>query len=57
MSDNDDPCHGVPEDSRPSEPRPIDDDGAALVLVAYASAMHAVQQLLSRLRRSSFRAP
>jgi hypothetical protein len=45
MSDDDDLHHGVPADRRPSDPHPIDHEGEALVLVAYAAAMHAVQQL------------
>ena len=36
--------HGVPADRRPSDQRPVDDEGEALVLVSYAAAMHAVQQ-------------
>jgi len=45
MTDSDAPYHGVPADRRPSDPSPVDHEGEALVLVAYAAAMHAVQQL------------
>jgi hypothetical protein len=45
MSDDDDLYHGVHADRRPSDPHPVDDEGEALVLVAYAAAMHSVQQL------------
>ncbi len=45
MLDEDEEYHGVPADRLPSDPHSVDDEGEALVLVAYAAAMHAVQQL------------
>lgn len=45
MSEDDDVFNGVPADRRPSDEWPVDPEGEALVLVAYAAAMHAVQQL------------
>jgi hypothetical protein len=45
MSDGGDLYHGVPADRRPADPRPVDHEGEALVLVSYGAAMHAVQQL------------
>jgi hypothetical protein len=45
VDDEEETYHGVPADRRPSDPHPVDEEGEALVLLAYAEAMHAVQQL------------